>query len=314
MARYVLRRLLLAVPTLLIVMALVFSIMRLLPGDIIKLMISEQNYAVDENALRKQLGLADPIPVQFGKWLVNLAKGDLGNSLWTRQPIRDELANRFPVSIELGVYSVIIGLLIALPVGVISAIRQDSWIDYLCRSVAIGFLSVPGFWLATLLLVFPLIWWGWTPPLKYISWRENPIQHMQYYFWPSLLLGLGLSGATMRLMRNQMLEVLRQDYVRTAHSKGLRESVVIMRHALKNALIPVITVIGLQIAGVVSGTVIFENIFNIPGIGRFYFGAITGRDYPGIQATALFIAMAVVLTNIAIDVTYAVIDPRIRFS
>ena len=137
---------------------------------------------------------------------------------------------------------------------------------------------------------------------------------MQYYFWPSLLLGLGLSGATMRLMRNQMLEVLRQDYVRTAHSKGLRESVVIMRHALKNALIPVITVIGLQIAGVVSGTVIFENIFNIPGIGRFYFGAITGRDYPGIQATALFIAMAVVLTNIAIDVTYAVIDPRIRFS
>lgn len=314
MANYVIRRLVLAIPTLILIMMLVFSILRLLPGDVVRLMVAEQNYAVDETALRKQLGLADPVPIQFLKWTKNAVTGDFGDSLWTKQSISAELKNRFPVTAELGLYSVLIGILIALPVGLISAIKQDSWLDYIARSSAIGVISIPGFWLATLLLVFPLIWWGWSPPLTYVRWSENPLQHLYYFFWPSLLLGAGLSGTTMRLMRNQMLEVLRQDYIRTAWSKGLRERAVIARHALKNALIPVVTVIGLQIAGVVSGTVIFESIFSIPGIGRFYFQAIIFRDYPSVQATALFIALTVLVTNLVIDVTYGLIDPRIRYS
>jgi peptide/nickel transport system permease protein len=314
MTTYAIRRLLLAVPTLVVVMLAVFSIIRLLPGDIVRLMVAEQNYAVDENALREDLGLNDPILVQFAKWTGGVLTGDLGESLWTKRAISTELRQRFPVSMELGIYSVIIGLLIALPVGILSAIRQDTWMDYLGRSFAIGLISVPGFWLATLLLVFPLIWWGWAPPLSYKSWSEGPLDHLYYFFWPSLLLGAGLSGTTMRLTRNQMLEVLRQDYVRTAHAKGLRERSVIIRHALKNAMIPVVTVIGLQIGFVVSGTVIFETIFSMPGVGKFYFEAINFRDYPTIQATALFIALTIVLANIIVDLTYAVIDPRIRYT
>lgn len=314
MAGYAIRRLLLAVPTLMVIMLLVFSILRLLPGDVIKLMISEQNYAADENVLRRQLGLDDPAPVQFAKWAGKAVTGDFGKSLWTKQVISKELKTRFPISAELGLYSVLIGIMISLPVGIISAIRQDSFLDYLFRSVSIGLISIPGFWLATLLLVFPLLWFDWTPPLTYVGWTDDPIKHLYYFFWPSLLLGAGLSGTTMRLTRNQMLEVLRQDYIRTAHAKGLSEFSVIARHALKNALIPVVTVIGLQIAAVISGTIIFESIFSIPGIGRFYFQAIVFRDYPAVQATALFIALTVLITNIVVDMTYAVIDPRIRFS
>jgi peptide/nickel transport system permease protein len=314
MTTYIIRRLLLAIPTLLVILLLVFSLLRVLPGDIVRLMVAEQNYAVNETELRRKLGLHEPIPVQFGKWLSEVARGDLGRSLWTRRPIMTELKQRVPVSMELGLYAVVIGLLIALPVGILSAVRQDTWMDYLFRSLAIGFISIPGFWLATLLLVFPLIWWGWAPPLQYVRWTEDPLRHLYYFFWPALLLGTALSGATMRLTRNQMLEVLRQDYVRTAHAKGLTERVVIARHALKNALIPVVTVVGLQIAGIVSGTVIFETIFSIPGVGRFYFEAIVFRDYPTVQATALLIATVVVLANLLIDVTYALIDPRIRYA
>jgi peptide/nickel transport system permease protein len=315
MANYLMRRLLLAIPTLLTILVLVFGIIRVLPGDIVRLMVAEQNYAVDEHALRQELGLADPAPIQFLKWTRNIVlHGDFGRSLWTKRPVSTEIRQRFPISAELGLYAIIIGLVIAVPVGVISAIRQDTWIDFLFRSFAIGVISIPGFWLATLLLVFPLIWWGWTPPLTYVGWSDNPIAHLKYFFWPALLLGAGLSGVIMRLTRNQMLEVLRQDYVRTAQAKGLRERSVIIRHAIRNAIIPVVTVVGLQIAGVVSGTVIFESIFSIPGIGRFYFQAILQRDYPSIQATALCIAVVVVLVNLLVDITYAMIDPRIRYA
>jgi peptide/nickel transport system permease protein len=314
MATYAIRRLLLAVPTLVVVMLAVFSIIRLLPGDIVRLMVAEQNYAVDEEALREDLGLNDPIIVQFAKWTGGVLTGDLGESLWTKRSIASELHQRVPVSMELGIYSVLIGLLIALPVGIFSAIRQDTVLDYLGRSFAIGLISIPGFWLATLLLTFPLIWWGWAPPLTYKTWADGPLDHLYYFFWPSLLLGAGLSGTTMRLTRNQMLEVLRQDYVRTAHAKGLRERSVIVGHALKNAMIPVVTVIGLQIGFVVSGTVIFETIFSMPGVGKFYFEAINFRDYPTIQAVALFIAVTIVLANIVVDLTYAMIDPRIRYT
>jgi peptide/nickel transport system permease protein len=314
MTTYIIRRLLLAIPTLLVIMLAVFSIIRLLPGDIVRLMVAEQNYAADETALRRSLGLHEPVPLQFARWVGNVAQGDLGHSLWTRRAVSTELRQRFPATVELGVFAVIIGLFIAIPVGLVSAIRQDSWLDYAGRSFAILLISVPGFWLATLLLVFPLIWWTWTPPLQYVSFLDNPWKNLQYFFWPSLLLGAGLSGTTMRLTRNQMLEVLRQDYIRTAHAKGLRERGVILQHALKNAMIPVVTVVGLQVGLVVSGTVIFETIFGIPGVGRFYFEAINFRDYPTVQATVLFIAIAIVGTNLLVDLTYAMIDPRIRYN
>jgi peptide/nickel transport system permease protein len=314
MTTYIIRRLLLAIPTLLVIMLAVFSILRLLPGDIVRLMVAEQNYAADEDALRRSLGLHEPMTVQFASWIGGVATGDLGHSLWTHRAISTELRQRFPATIELGVFAVIIGLLIAIPVGLISAIRQDTWLDYAGRSFAILLISVPGFWLATLLLVFPLIWWSWVPPLKYVAFFDNPWQNIQYFFWPALLLGAGLSGITMRLTRNQMLEVLRQDYIRTAHAKGLRERGVILQHALKNAMIPVVTVIGLQVGFVVSGTVIFETIFGIPGVGRFFFEAINFRDYPTVQATVLFLAFAIVMANLIVDVTYALIDPRIRYN
>ena len=314
MTDYLIKRLLLVIPTVLVILMLVFSIIRLLPGDIVRLMVAEQNYAVDEEALRRELGLADPVHVQFTKWMGGVLRGDFGDSLWTKQPISEELRRRFPISAELGLYSIIVSMLIAVPVGILSALRQDTWMDYFARSFAVGMVSIPGFWLATLLLVFPLIWWGWSPPLTYVAWSETPLQHLYYFFWPALLLGIGQSGIVMRLTRNQMLEVMRQDYIRTAWSKGLHERGVILRHALRNALIPVVTIIGIQIAAIISGTVIFETIFSIPGIGRFFFNAIQFRDYPTLQATVLFIALAVILMNLLVDVLYGVIDPRIRYS
>lgn len=314
MVAYIVRRLMLAVPTVLAVLVLVFSVIRLLPGDVVRLMVAEQGYAADTKALKKELGLDRPAPIQFTVWTWNAIRGKFGKSLWTRRPISEELKLRFPVSAELGLLAVLIGLIIAIPIGMIAAIRQDTWLDYLFRSFAIGMVSIPGFWLGTLLLVFPLIWWGWAPPLTYVPFTENPWKNLTYMFWPALLLGAGLSGIIMRLTRNQMLEVLRQDYIRTAWSKGLSEKMVVLRHAVKNALIPVVTVIGLQIASVVSGTVIFESIFSVPGIGSFYFKAIQQRDYPALQATCLFIAVSVILINLLVDLTYAVLDPRIRYT
>jgi peptide/nickel transport system permease protein len=312
---YVVRRMLLAIPTILLVIFMTFLIVRLVPGDIVQLILAERPYASPEarEEIENDLGLDKPIPVQFAIYLGDVLQGDLGQSYWTSRPVTEEIGNRMPVTAELGLYAILIGLVVALPVGIISAVRQDTASDYIARSFAILAISVPYFFTATLLIVFPPMW-GYAPPLTFKGWTDGPMSHLYYFFFPALLLGLSLSGGVMRLTRTMMLEVLRQDYIRTAWSKGLRERSVIVRHALKNAFIPVITVIGLQVGVALSGTIILENIFNMPGVGRFLVGAIFQRDYPAIQGVVLVLATSVVLVNLLVDVTYAYLDPRIRYS
>ena len=316
MTQYLVRRILLAIPTILLVMFATFLIVRLVRGDIVELILAQRPYA-DENAreeIEKDLGLDKPVPVQFLYYVGDVARGDLGESYWTTRPVTEELRNRLPVTFELGLYSILLGLVIAIPIGVLSAIRQDSLVDYGARSFAILGLSVPYFFTATLLIVFPSRWWDWAPPLTYSSWGDAPIDHLYYFFFPALLLGFSLAGSVMRMTRTMMLEVLRQDYIRTAWAKGLRERSIVLRHCLKNAFIPVITIVGLQVGVALSGTIILESIFNMPGVGRYLVGAISERDYPSIQGVVLVLAISVVFVNIAVDLAYAVLDPRIRYS
>jgi peptide/nickel transport system permease protein len=317
MTEYLTRRLLLALPTFVLVLFATFMTIRLVPGNIVDTMLAEVPYATeaDRARLEAQLGLDEPVPTQFVKYTWNVLRGDLGESPYTNTPVMEEIKNRLPVTFEFGLYSILISLVIALPVGILSAIRQDTWSDYTARTFAILALSVPYFFTATLLVVFPSAWWGWAPPLLYKDWSDDgPIQHLYYFFFPAMLFGINLSGTVMRLTRTQMLEVLRQDYIRTAWAKGLRERAIITGHALKNALIPVVTVIGLQIPIVVAGTLILETIFNMPGIGRYFISAVGQRDYPSLQGVTLVIAFIVIASNLIVDLTYGVLDPRIRYS
>ncbi|HNM77392.1 MAG TPA: ABC transporter permease [Tepidiformaceae bacterium] len=315
MTKYILRRILLALPTVLIVMFMTFMMLRIVPGSLVDTMMADRPYATAEDRakLEQQLGLDEPIPQQFAKYVWNVAHGDLGVSPWTTTPVTDELKRRLPVTAEFGVMAILIGLCVSLPVGIISAIRQDTISDYVARSFSILALSVPYFFSATILIVFGPKW-GWTPPLIYKSWTDGPLPHLYYFLAPATLLGLALAGGVMRLTRTMMLEVLRQDYIRTAWAKGLRERSVIYRHAMKNALIPVITIVGLQVGTAVSGTIILETIFNMPGVGRFFVGAILQRDYPSVQGVVLVLASVIVVVNLIVDLSYAWLDPRIRYS
>jgi peptide/nickel transport system permease protein len=313
MRQYIIKRLLLIVPTLLLVSMIVFSLTRLIPGDVVVLMFEEKAYAKDLDALRAKLGLDKPLYVQYATWLGKVAQGDLGESLWTKRPVMEEIVRRLPVSAELGAMAIIVALLLALPIGVLSAIRQDTVQDYTARSLAIVGLSVPAFWKATLVIVLPSIWFGWAPPLQFTSYTQDPWQHVSQFIAPAIILGIASGASIMRLTRALMLEVLRQDYIRTAWSKGLRERRVVLKHALKNAIIPVITIVGIQIAQIASGTVIMETIFGLPGMGRFLVDAIYQRDYPVVQGVNLLIASIIVGVNLVVDMTYAYLDPRIRY-
>lgn len=313
MRQYVLKRLLLVVPTLLLVTIIVFSLTRLIPGTVVELMFEEKAYAEDLEALRTKLGLNRPIYVQYGVWLAQVGRGDLGESLWTRRPVLEELTRRLPISAELGAMAIAFGLCMALPIGVLAAIRQDTMKDYAARSFAIMGLSFPGFWKATLIIVFASIWFGWAPPLQFTPFTQDPWQHVSQFILPAFLLAIVSSASIMRLTRALMLEVLRQDYIRTAWSKGMRERRVVLKHALKNAVIPVITIVGIEIGQVVGGTVVFETIFGLPGMGRFLFDAINQRDYPVVQGVNLLVASIIVFVNLLVDLTYAYLDPRIRY-
>jgi peptide/nickel transport system permease protein len=313
MRQYVLKRLLLIVPTLLLVSAIVFSLTRLIPGDVVVLMFEEKAYAKDLDALRAKLGLDRPLYVQYVTWLAKVVQGDLGESLWTKRPVLEEMVRRLPVSAELGALAIFFALLLALPVGVLSAIRQDTVQDYTARSLAIVGLSVPAFWKATLVIVLPSIWFGWAPPLQFTPYAQNPWQHLSQFIAPAIILGIASGASIMRLTRALMLEVLRQDYIRTAWSKGLRERRVVLKHAFKNAIIPVVTIVGIQIGQIASGTVIMETIFGLPGMGRFLVDAIYQRDYPVVQGVNLLIASIIVCVNLLVDMTYAYLDPRIRY-
>ena len=333
MRAYIIRRLLLIIPTLLILTILVFLSIRFIPGDVIDIMMMRMEMylgwgELDREVLEHKLGLDVPVHVQYGRWIGvlptpdwvtgeshynGLLQGTLGQSLLRAETVEDRAFGRLPVTIELGVMAIVIGLVIALPVGIYSAIRQDTPADYAGRSIAILGLATPNFWLGIMVMIFPAIWWGWSPPMELVSFTEDPLGNLGVFLIPALILGTAAAAATMRMTRTMMLEVLRQDYIRTAWSKGLRERAVVLRHAVKNALIPVVTLIGLQLPILVGGAVIMENIFNLPGLGRLLLNALNDRDYPMVSGINLVFATGVVVINLLIDLVYAVLDPRVRY-
>ncbi len=315
MGAYILRRLLALVPTLFIVSIIVFVTIRMIPGDVIDMMLSQNDIGADKlsrEALIAALGMDRPMPEQYLRWVWALLHGDLGNSLWHSTPVLQEVLNRLPITFELGLMALVIGLLIALPIGIYSAMRQDTGRDLLFRSFSILLLAVPSFWLGTMVVVFPSIWWGWSPEVNYVKFSDDPLQNMKQMLVPALVLGTSLSAVTMRMTRTMMLEVLRQDYIRTAWAKGLRERVVVVRHAVRNALIPVVTLIGLQAPLLIGGAVIIEQIFVLPGMGLMMLDAVSQRDYPVISGVFLVVGLSVMLINLMVDLSYGLLDPRVR--
>ena len=333
MRAYMIRRLLLIIPTLFILSIIVFLSVRFIPGDAIDVMESKSRYniagaAADRETLERMLGLDVPVYVQYVRWIGvlptpdpytgesgfnGILQGSLGESLYGHWPVEESILGRLPVTIELGVMAIVIGLVIALPVGIYSAIRQDTAADYAGRSVAIIGMATPNFWLALMVIIYPAIWWGWMPPPGYIPLVEDPLGNLGVLIIPSVILGTALAASTMRMTRTMMLEVLRQDYIRTAWSKGLNERVVVLRHALKNALIPVVTMIGMELPLLVGGSVIIENIFSLPGVGRLMLNALNDRDYPVVSGVNLFFAAVVIGVNLFIDLIYPYLDPRVRY-
>ena len=318
MRAYIIRRVLLLIPTLFILTILVFLSVRFIPGDVVDTIASRLESAygesIDREAVERMLGLDVPVYVQYGRWIGDiLLHGSLGKSLLGGYVIEEKILNRLPVTIELGLLAIVIGLVIALPIGIYSAIRQDTAADYAGRTLAIIGLATPNFWLALMVILYPAIWWGWSPPTELVSFTEDPLGNLAVFLIPSLILGTALSAATMRMTRTMMLEVFRQDYIRTAWSKGLRERVVVIRHTIKNALIPIVTLIGLQLPLLVGGSVIMEHIFSLPGLGRLLLTALTSRDYPVVSGVNLFFATVVVAVNLLIDLIYPYLDPRIRY-
>jgi peptide/nickel transport system permease protein len=312
MQTYILKRAVLAAITLLIVVLMAFSILRIMPGSAAEMMVTEQGYAENVEALRERLGLSDPVYVQFGDWLGDLLHGSMGESLYTGKPITEEIANRLPVSLRLGIMMLLTGWSVGVPLGVLAAVRQGTALDELSRATAVLFLALPTFWVATMFLVFPSIWFGWAPPLRYVPFTDDPIASTKHLIWPALIGGLPISAGIVRVTRTLMLEVLRQDYIRTARAKGLGHWAVLYRHGLRNTAPPLITIMGLQVTTLVAGSVILEQIFGIPGVGRYVLEAAIRRDYPVVQAILLITATLLLTTNLAVDLAYGYLDPRIR--
>ena len=325
MQKYIVQRLILTIPTIVLVTILTFVGLRVaLPADVIDLIIGE--YGRNDPALRetleKELGLSSSVPEQYSNWVglswfwggdKGILQGDLGESLHSGRSVVSELKRRVPVSFELGVWGQLTAIAASVPMGVWAALRQDKLPDYGLRSVAILLNAVPGFWIAVLVITFGSIWFNWAPPITFKYIYEDPIAHLKIMLLPALIIGLTPSGGLLRLVRTQMLEVLRQDYIRTAHAKGLSQGTVLYKHALRNALIPVVTVIGVGLPGIIAGTVIFEQIFIIPGMGRYLVDAVNNLDYPVIQGLNLVFATLLMISVLLVDISYAFLDPRIRF-
>ena len=317
MRTYVAKRLLLILPTLLGVAAVVFVIMRVIPGDVTLLILGgDQTGRIDPQqvaAMRHQLGLDRSIPAQFGAWLWGVARLDFGTSLWTGQPVIDEVMVRLPLSLEVAVLATIVSVLLAIPFGMLAAVRRDSWVDYLIRLVSIGGLAIPSFWVGILVILFLVIYFGWGPPLEFTPPWVDPWANFQQLVWPVLTVGYRYAAVTTRMTRSTVLEVLREDYIRTAWAKGLRERAVVIHHALKNAMLPVIALVGTEFAFLIGGLVVTETVFTLNGVGRFVVDAVAHRDYPVVQALVFLIAFCFVMVNLLIDLTYAWLDPRIRY-
>lgn len=305
---------LLLVPTLLGMSVFIFLMLRLLPGDVVDLMTAGQEQATDESKrkLREAFGLADPLPLQYIKWLLGLLRGDPGKSLRSGQPISEALGQALPITLELTLLAVLLATTLAIPLGVLSASRRDSKADFGGRVAGLIGLSIPSFWLATLTLLFTSVVFSWVPPVSWVSPTTDPLGNLEQMLLPAAALAVQLMAIEMRMTRTTMLEVLGQDYVRTARAKGATEQLVTYRHALRNALIPVISVIGFQIGTLMGGSAIIEVIFGLNGIGATLIQAIFNRDYPMVQAAALFLATVFVVINTSVDLLYGYLDPRIK--
>ena len=317
MQAYVIRRVLALVPTLIFASLIVFITVRMIPGDVIDLMLSTNDIGADKKSreqLEEALGLNQPVYIQYFRWLgAILLDGSLGKSLWQNTSVMEDILHRLPLTFELGLMALIVALIVGIPIGVYSAVSQDTIGDYVTRSFAILALALPGFWVGTLVMVFPAIWWGWSPDVKLTPFTEDPLRHMSQMAIPALILGKAFSAVVMRLTRTMMLEVMRQDYIRTALAKGLADRTTILRHALRNALIPVVTLVGLQAPVLVGGAVILEQIFVIPGMGLLLLEAVSQRDYPIITGVFLIVGVAVVFINLLVDLSYGLLDPKVRY-
>lgn len=318
MSTYILRRILLMVPTLLGAVTLIFILMRLLPGDVaLYILGSGESSDVNKQALvqiRQDLGLDQPLIVQYGRWIWGAVRLDFGKSYWTRQSVMEELRQRYPITANLALMSLFLGTAIAVPIGILSAVKQDTLIDYAARLFVIAGLSLPNFWLAILVILGLVHYFQWLPPLTYAPFWEDPWLNFKQLIFPALITGYRLSAIGARMTRSSLLEVLRDDFVRTARAKGLRDRTVVLKHALRNALLPVVTIIGVELLVLFGGLVVIETVFTIPGIGRFLVDAIAHRDYPSIQALVFVFALFVVTVNLLVDLIYGVLDPRIRYS
>ena len=316
MWRYILKRLLLMVPTLFGVATLVFLLLRVLPGDIVELKYAGSGAYAPKEAIareRAQLGLDQPLWKQFGAWIWGIARLDFGNSMWTGQPITREIAIRLELSIELALLATLVAVLISIPLGTLAALKQDTWIDYCVRIFSIAGMAVPSFWLGIIIILAFVIYFRWLPPLTFTSFWVDPKANLMQLIWPALAVGYRYSAVATRMTRSAVLEVLREDYIRTARAKGLWERAVLMRHALRNALLPVITVIGLEFAFLVGGLVVTEQVFNLNGIGKLFVEAISQRDYTMVQSLVLLTSFVFIFVNFLVDMVNAVIDPRIRY-
>ncbi len=313
---YIIGRLLLMIPTLLGVAVLTFAIMRVVPGDVVVLRYSQSGSVPQEviDRERKLLGLDKPMHEQFINFMGGIVRLDFGPSLWTDRPVADEISARLGISIELAILATLIATSLAIPLGVLAAAKQDTWIDYAVRVFSIGGLSFPSFWLGILTILALVVWFQWAPPLIFVPLWKDPVENLAQLIWPALAVGYRYSAVATRMTRSSVLEVLREDYVRTARAKGLRETLVIMRHALRNSLLPVVTVISLEFAFLFGGLVVTEQVFNVNGLGKLLVDAVAHRDYSLVQALVLLFSFVFVFVNFVVDLLYGVLDPRIRYA
>ena len=318
MLKYILRRLMLFFPTLFIVTVILFILLRVAPGDEATNIIlgTGAGIATEEQvqALRVFYGFDEPLWKQYGIWIGNFFQGDLGTSIASNIAVNQLIWDRFPTTLRLGLMGMVIALVFSIPIGVLSAMYPDKWPDYLGRGLAIGALSIPGFWIAIMIIVFPAIWWGWTPPLIYVPFGVDAWSNIKIFFIPAILVAIPLMGTVIRMTRSMMMEVLRSDYIRTAQAKGLRHITVVRRHALKNAMIPIVTIVGTQVGVVLGGTVIVESVFQLPGVGVMVRDGVLQDDFPVVQSVTFLLAFVTLSINLIVDIAYTWLDPRIRYA
>jgi len=316
MTTYIVKRLILMIPTLLGVATLIFFMLRVVPGDIVEIRLRGDSGSVSQEVIdreRERLGLNKPLPVQFADWIAGLVTLDLGVSMWTERPVTTEIGIRLGLSLQIAVMAAVIAVLIAIPLGTISALFRDTWIDYVVRVITIGGLAVPSFWLGMIIILTLLTLFSWAPPVMYTPIYEDPIANLAQLIWPALAVGYRYAAVVARMVRSSLLEVMREDYIRTARAKGVFERMVVFRHAMGNALLPAMTLIGLEFAFLMGGLVVTEQVFNLNGIGRLFVDAVARNDFTLIQALVMLIAVMFIVINLLVDLMYGVLDPRIRY-